>query len=279
MEAVGSVSSDFRQYYARPILHLMFLVPMGGFTLLGLLLGIFGQGSDSRAGWLVAGILLLITLPSYWLIWRMRVRLSRLGISVLGPGCKVETNWENLESFYCRPGHAGLVTRGPMTGKGVERLRRYRNLASYQPSYDEAELQWLLEGRYFPLRGFEHIVKKRIIQKAIARHVPDLPGLVADPTAPAPAAGTRAPKLTTSFWIAIGISVVAIGILVIQPQRVQNRAMSILVLIMCMVGSLRMAIAAYVTLRARFRLLGFLYALLAMMLALLCLSQLENWGR
>jgi hypothetical protein len=160
-----------------------------------------------------------------------------------------------------------------MTGKGAERLRRYRNLSSYgQPFYDEAEQQWFLEGRFIPLRGFEHIVKGRRIQREIARHVPDLPGLEPDQTLMAATAGPAKPKLTAGFWVAIIIALTVTGFLVLLPRETQGGAMSILFFIVCAVGSVRMAIAAYLTWRARFRLLGFLYALLAGMLASLCFS-------
>ena len=111
-------------------------------------------------------------------------------------------------------------------GKGVERLRRYRDMGSYgQFRYDELERQALLEGRYIPLQGFDHVVRSRARQRELARFVPGLAGLDVDPAASAVAALALHRMNHPAFWTLIALSPGVTIVLVVQPPATQAWAL------------------------------------------------------
>lgn len=272
-----SLSNDLcRQYFTRPAIHIFFLGFMGSFVLGGIFIGLVSDAENSVAGWFIAGFMLFLTAIFYLpFIWSMRVKLSAEGVLVRAAGCKVSTTWDNLEQFYRAHGpHFGLVTRAPMSGRGVEKLRLYRNLTyAGEPRYDEAERQWFFEGRYLPLRGFDHIVRSGVIQREIARHRPGLPGLEAEPP-PVPA--TEKGPVKYWVWVLIAVCILA-GIFTTQlPPEIERRIDRIIGFILCAAGSLRVAISSISCWRGGLRLLGSLYAILAVMLALLSIAALAR---
>ncbi|MEO8135667.1 MAG: hypothetical protein ABI831_17025 [Betaproteobacteria bacterium] len=272
-----AASATRRQFFMRPVAHVTFLGIMGTFVLVGILIALFDDTARG-AGAFVAVFMLFLTAVLYLpLIWYQRVKLTDNGIMVRALGCTVATGWDNLEQFILRPGgSAGIVTRKPMTGSGVERLRRYRNLGyNGIPRHDEDERQWLLEGRYLPLQGFNHAVKNGALQREIAQFSPALPGLHADPAARPVDRSRKA--LPWWFWVVIALLVggsVAAGLL--MPPAMQQRVGAVLGLLMCVLGSLRVAISAISCWRGQLRLFAMLYALLAVLLALLALAALNG---
>ena len=164
-----------------PWLHALFLVFMGFFAGIGLLiLKMGGRGHDDHVAWYALGFMELLALLLYVpLVWYQRVKLGPRGVLVRALGCHVATSWENVERFHFRDfSHVGLVTRQPLVGKDAEKLRQTSDLNYYGLAvYDESERRWLRDGRYLPLKGFYRQGNGTSMQRVIQSFSPGLQGL------------------------------------------------------------------------------------------------------
>lgn len=261
------------QFFARPVAHVFGAGITGSMALSFLLIGIFADEKGRGALFFLAGVMIVFTLALYVpFVYHMRVILDPGGVIVRATGCKVSAAWEGVERFYRAHGpHYGLVAREPMSGKGVEKLRRYRFLTvARQLRYDEAELQWLEEGRYLPLQGFDHAVKSGALQRAIARFSPSLPGLDESPSGSPP----ERLKLKPWFWILLAVLIAAGVYMSTMPPEIRRVSDRIVGIIACGAGSARFAISAITLWSVKLRILSVLSGLLAVILALLALALL-----
>lgn len=218
---------------------------------------------NREGGWAVVGLIIVLVLIFYPLIWRIRLRLSPEGVLATAPLCRLETTWDNVERFYqCGP-RAGLVTRLPLEGKGPGRLLNSMN--SVKP-YDAQEVSWMSEFRYIPLRGFEHAVKSGAVEQAVQMW---------SQKAMAPALPEPAPEpVPVWIWLIIA-GLIGLGILVSYlPDHIEARTTSILQFVALLAATVSTFCRSILLWRRQSRTLSVMLFVLSLLFALLAFAAL-----
>ncbi len=104
------------------------------------------------------------------------LEVSPEGICLQRVGGAVETKWSNLSGVLLKPGHEGLITVAPLTGKGADMLSAMRNTTYYYSRfYSEEERELLGQRRFIPIAAFAwHLRKGRRLRDDLLRYAPQL---------------------------------------------------------------------------------------------------------
>lgn len=257
---MATATPPARQFFARPGVHILVLVPMA-LLFIGGIASLVGDPGNA-AGGILTGLAVVLTLILYIpFVYRIRLRLGPAGVRASAPLCVLETTWDNVERLYLRGTHAGIVTRQALSGKGPERLRK--SLLSINP-YDEQENEWLSQDRYIPLRGFEHAVKSGAVERAVTAWAERAV------TAPEPAPPPQ--RVPLKAWIIIGLCIAAALIVVSMGGVVEKRVSSIVLFAGLLAGTVGAFCHGLLLWRHKARFTGGMELLLSLILAVLAFA-------
>lgn len=154
---------------------------------------IFGTilfSDEPGAGVILLLIVLPIALAGHWLVSYARLELSSDGVYLRPIACPMQTTWNNIRHVTLDRGREGLVTRQPMTGKGVDRFRALRNFRmGGTETYDEVQRAGLAAGRFMPIEAFAYWIRKGTMIDDIEQWAPDLAASIRRELEPAEEAG------------------------------------------------------------------------------------------
>jgi hypothetical protein len=147
-----------------------------GPVVLGLLvMGLLATGEGAIAFSITGALAFLIALPFQWIIDRTRLELSSSKIRLRHFGFLLETEWENVATMRLDRGREGFITKSPLTGKGADRLARFRGPgAGAAQMYDPEERELLAERRLIPIAPFAWHLRHGRLRQDIARFAPEL---------------------------------------------------------------------------------------------------------
>lgn len=160
----------------------------------------------------VAFVFSAIALPFFiWAVRAAKLTVTPEGIELRQAAATLRTTWENVEEIRLVRGAEGIVTRGPIEGKGAERYATTSQMVIRgAPLYDEHRRGLLAEKRFIPIEPFGHWLRKGDLRQVLSRYAPDLVRQ-ADETAAVEA--QRPQKLSTNQILVIsGIIVISIGV-------------------------------------------------------------------
>ena len=162
-------------YHVSPVRR-WFLWFIFGPIMLGLVtLGFLADGDDAKAILITGALSFLIALPFQWIIDRTRLELSSRKIWLRHFGFVLEADWENVAGMRLDRGREGFITKEPLTGKGADRLARFRGAgAGAAQMYDAQQRELLGERRFIPIEPFAWHLRRGRLGEQIAQFAPQL---------------------------------------------------------------------------------------------------------
>ena len=122
-----------------------------------------------------AGLLILIWLPFQIILQRTRLELSFEGVCLWQTGYKLEAPWTDVARVRLDRGCEGFITSVPMTGKGADRLARFRGVSmryATVQAYDDEQRALLAERRLIPIEAFAWYLRRGMMRADIEKFAP-----------------------------------------------------------------------------------------------------------
>jgi hypothetical protein len=263
---MSSPTSEVRVYHISIWRYLVMWWFLGPFVLLGLGILIFAEPKSQGAGLLVLLIMAPFLLLWHWLARRARLTVSPLGLRTSELGGGLEVAWTDIAGFRGDPGHEGFFTATPMQGKGADQLASYSDPIG---AYDAQDQQWINERRWFPLRTFACHLRRGDLREVIVGYAPHLTEALNALDAPPPSKPAPTPEDRRRNKLVVAIVAVAFAwgfVLIWKGEQWQAWFFTITYGLLDPLFTVAAAAGAWLCLRRRQWLPGALSALLALIL-------------